>query len=88
MFGDKAKMLAKVFRLKKEVEKLATRIEDKGIEVEVAGFMAMGEPRIKSLMINGEENKILLEIINKALKKAAKSSMMKMKEFGGSQGLM
>ena len=82
MIGDKAKLMAKVFKLKKEVERLSAGVEENGIEVEVGGFMAMGEPRIKKLKVDGVENKILTEAINKALKKAAKASMMKMKENG------
>ncbi|MBU3935544.1 hypothetical protein KJ909_02625 [Patescibacteria group bacterium] len=86
MIGDKAKLMAKVFKLKKEVERLSAGVEENGIEVEVGGFMAMGEPKIKTLKVDGVENKILTEAINKALKKAAKASMMKMKENG--EGLM
>ena len=86
MIGDKAKLMAKVFKLKKEVERLSVGVDENGIEVQVGGFMAMGEPKIKSLVIDGVENKLLLGAINKALKKAAKVSMSKMKENG--EGLM
>ena len=78
--------MAKVFKLKKEVERLSIEVEEDGIEVEVGGFMAMGEPKIKILTVNGVENKVLVDVINKALKKAAKASMSKMKENG--EGLM
>ena len=87
MIGDKAKMIAKVFKMKKEVERLSIEIDEDGVEVEVGGFMAMGEPKIKSLVIDGVENNILTKALNKALKKAAKASMGKMKEMGG-EGLM
>ena len=87
MIGDKAKMVAKVFKLKKEVERLSVGVNEDGVEVEVGGFMAMGEPKIKLLVIDGVENKTLTKAINKALKKAAKMSMNKMKETGG-EGLM
>ena len=88
MFGDKAKLVAKVFKLKKEVERLSVEVDENGVAVEVGGFMAMGEPKIKSLLVNGVENKLLTEALNKALKKAAKTSMNKMKEMGGGEGLM
>jgi DNA-binding protein YbaB len=83
MIGDKAKLMARVFKMKKEVERLSVSVDENGIEVEAGGFMTMGEPRIKSLVIAGGENKMLTEAINKALKKAAKLSMTKMKELGG-----
>ena len=87
MIGDKAKLMAKVFKMKKEVERLSVEVEENGVEVEAGGFMAMGEPKIKSLVVNGVENKMLTEAINKALKKAAKLSMTRMKELG-SDGLV
>ncbi len=87
MIGDKAKLMARVFKLKREVERLSAEVDENGIEVEVGGFMAMGEPKIKNLVIDGAENKMLTETINKALKKAAKLSMTKMKELGG-EGLV
>ena len=87
MIGDKAKLMAKVFKLKREVERLSAEVDENGIEIEVGGFMAMGEPKIKNLVIDGVENKMLTETINKALKKAAKLSMTKMKELGG-EGLV
>ena len=88
MFGDKAKLVAKVFKLKKAVERLSVAVEENGVAVEVAGFMAMGEPKIKSLVVDGVENKVLTDALNKALKKAAKMSMSKMREMGGGEGLM
>ena len=87
MIGDKAKLMAKVFKLKKEIERLSTEVDENGIEVEVGGFMTMGEPKVKKLVVAGVENKMLLEAVNKALKKAAKMSMVKMKELGG-EGLV
>lgn len=85
---DKAKMLMQVMRLKKEVEGSSYDTDEEGIVVNVGGFMAMGEPKIKSLVVNGVENKKLLEVINKALKKAAEGSMKKMKEKGEGLGGM
>jgi len=69
-----------VMKLKREIEGVDYGHEENGIAVNVAGFMAMGEPKIKSLVVNGVENKALTEVVNKALKKAAEGSMKKMKE--------
>lgn len=85
---DKAKAVMQVMKLKKEVENGVYEHEENGIKLSVGGFMAMGEPKIKMLSVNGIENRALLEAINKALKKAAEGSMKKMKDSGDQlQGL-
>jgi hypothetical protein len=86
---DKAKAVMQVMKLKKDIESISYGLEENGIVIDVAGFMAMGEPKIKSLVVNGVENKALTEALNKALKKAAEGSMKKMKENGEQlQGMM
>ena len=86
---DKAKMAMQVFKMKREIESQNYEYEDAGIKIEVSGFMAMSEPKIKSLIINGVENKVIVEAINKALKKSTESSMRKMQELGkGLEGMM
>ena len=77
---DKTKAIMQVMKLKKDIESVSYDFEENGVVVNVAGFMAMGEPKIKSLLVNGLENRALLEAINKALKRAAEGSMKKMKE--------
>jgi DNA-binding protein YbaB len=79
---DKAKMAIQVFKMKKAIEDVSYPLDESGIEIDVGGFMAMSEPKIKKLVVNGVENRMLLEVINKALKKATESSMKKMQEMG------
>jgi len=79
---DKAKMALQVFKMKKAVEDQSYSLDENGIVVDVGGFMAMSEPKIKKLVVNGVENKMLLEMVNKALKKATEASMKKMQEMG------
>lgn len=79
---DKAKMLAQAFKLKRAVEAMETTVEENGIVVKVAG-----DQKIKSLSINGVENKILIEVINKAMKKSQESAAKMMKDMGGLEGL-
>jgi len=86
---DKAKAVMQVMKLKKDIESISYELEENGVVINVAGFMAMGEPKIKSLIVNGVENRALTEALNKALKKAAEGSMKKMKENGEQlQGMM
>jgi len=79
---DKAKMLAKAFKLKKAIEGEVTEIEENGIKILVSG-----DQKIKNLTVNGVENRILLDVINKAMKKSQENAARKMKEMGGLDGL-
>jgi len=79
---DKAKMIGQALKLKKAVEQELTVVMENGIEVAVSG-----DTKIKKLAINGVENKVLMETLNKALKKSQESAARKMKEMGGLEGL-
>lgn len=79
---DKAKMLAQAFKLKKAIEAEVITIEENGILIEVSG-----DQKIKKLVINGAENKLLVEVINKAMKKSQELAAKRMKEMGGLEGL-
>jgi len=79
---DKAKMLAQAFKLKKAVEEEIVEIDEGGIVIKVSG-----DQKIKFLSINGMENKMLIEVINKALKKSQEVAAKKMKDMGGLEGL-
>jgi hypothetical protein len=79
---DQAKAALQVMKMKREIEGKSYSVEENGFDVEVGGFMAMTEPKIKNLKINGVENKKLVEAINRALEKATKASVQVMKDMG------
>jgi len=79
---DKAKMLAQAFKLKKAVEAEVVEMEEAGIKISVSG-----DQKVKYLSINGMENKLLVDTINKALKKSQEVAARKMKDMGGLEGL-
>ena len=79
---DKAKMLAQAYKLKKAVEAEIVEIEENGIKIRVSG-----DQKIKDLSINGMENKVLVEVINKAMKKSQEIAAKRMKDMGGLEGL-
>lgn len=79
---DKAKMLAQAYKLKKAIESETIEVEESGIKVVVSG-----DQKIKSLSINGGENKILVDTINKAMKKSQEMAAKRMKDMGGLEGL-
>lgn len=80
---DKAKMMAQAFKLKKAVEAESVEIDENGVKI-----IASGDQKIKFLSVNGVENRILVDTINKALKKSQEAAARKMKEMGGLEGLM
>jgi hypothetical protein len=80
---DKAKMIAQALKLKRAIESEVVAVEENGVMVEVSG-----DNKIRKLTINGGENKIVVEVINKAMKKAQEVAARKMKEMGGLDGLM
>lgn len=80
---DKAKMLAKAFQLKKAVEAEVVELEENGVKVVVTG-----DQKVKTLVINGMENKVVVEVLNKAMKKSQEAAAKKMKEMGGLEGLI
>jgi hypothetical protein len=79
---DKAKMLAQAFKLKKAVEAEVVEIEENGVMIKVSG-----DQKVKFLSVNGVENKVLVEVINKGLKKSQEAAAKKMKDMGGLEGL-
>ena len=75
-------MMAQAFKLKKAVEAEVIEIDENGIKISVSG-----DQKLKFLSINGSENKILVDTINKALKKSQEAAARKMKDMGGLEGL-
>ncbi|HWS49314.1 MAG TPA: hypothetical protein VN174_04670 [Candidatus Methanoperedens sp.] len=80
---DKAKLMMQALKLKKALESELTEMEENGVSIKVTG-----DQKIKYLSINGAENKILVEIINKAMKKSQENAAKKMQDLGGLEGLM
>ena len=64
------------------IESETTELEEGGIKIVVSG-----DQRVKQLSINGVENRLLMEVINRAMKKSQENAARKMKESGGLEGL-
>lgn len=80
---DKAKMLAQAFKIKRALESEVTELEENGIIIKVSG-----DQKVKFLSVNGSENKILVEAINKVMKKSQEGAAKKMQDMGGLEGLL
>ncbi len=75
--------MAQAFKIKRALESEVTEMEENGIIIKVTG-----DQKIKYLSVNGAENKILVEMINKAMKKSQENAAKKMQDLGGLDGLM
>jgi len=76
--GKLKKLRDQAVKMKKALGKEEVEIEDKGIKV-----IMDGTQKLKQVLINGEENKNLVDAINKAIKKSQKMAAKKMQEIGG-----
>lgn len=79
---DKAKMLAQAYKLKKAIEAESIELEESGVKVVVTG-----DQKIKFLSVNGVENRVLVDTVNKAMKKSQEMAAKRMKDMGGLEGL-
>lgn len=72
------KMRSQAQTLQKELEQIKESLEEDGIKVVVTG-----DQKLSYIEINGEEQKKLAEVINKAMKNVQKKAAKKMLEMGG-----
>lgn len=68
--------------MKKEMEKIYTEYENKGVKVVVRG-----DQHIDTIEIDGEDDKRLKDVINEALKESQKKVAKKMQGQLGNMGL-
>ena len=76
MFG-KAGSIIKLKQMQNELSKERITVEERGVKVVVSGEM-----KIKELESNGQNDRDIMETINKAFEKAQKVSAEKMNEMG------
>lgn len=72
------KMRSQAQVLQKELEQIKESIEEGGIKAVVTG-----DQKLSYIEIDGEEQKKLTEVINKAMKNVQKKAAKKMLEMGG-----
>lgn len=75
---DKAKMVQKALKIKKVIESEVSVIEEGDIRVEIRG-----DQKVKSITVDGVEQKKIVDVINKTMKKSQKLVAKKMQEMGG-----
>jgi len=73
----------KIYDIQRKLEGNEAYIEEDGIKVIVKGGGIMPKFEVKTLEIDGEENRKLMEKINKALKKAFDSNTKRIQDMSG-----
>ncbi len=76
--GELKKLRDQAMSLKKALAQEEIVIEENGIKIVVSG-----EQKVKELTINGESNRALVEVVNKALKKSQEIAAKKLQSMGG-----
>ncbi len=69
-------MMADAYRLHKALQNEIVQFEDRGIKVSIGGDF-----RIHSIRVDGCENGVLKDVINKAIKKAQENAALKIREL-------
>lgn len=73
----------KIYDIQKKLENNESFVEEGNIKVIVRGGGIMPKFEIKTLEVEGESDKKVIEAINKALKKAFDSNTKKIQEMSG-----
>lgn len=73
---DNAKMMADAYRLRKAIETEVIEVEENGIKITIGGDL-----KIKHISVNNSEDSMLMDVINKAIRKAQEMAALKMKEI-------
>jgi DNA-binding protein YbaB len=73
---NQAKMMADAYRLRKAIEAEVVEVEESGIKVIMGG-----DQKVKQIVINGSDNNILKDVVNKAIRKVQETVALKMKEM-------
>lgn len=76
--GELNKMRQQANALQKELEKIIETLEKNGWSVSVTG-----DQKIRYIKKDGEDLKVLVDLINEAMKKVQKEAAKKMMEMGG-----
>lgn len=76
--ADMIKMANRLRQIQNELGKERITVEENGIKVVVTGDM-----KIRELEVDGEEQGKVVDVVNKAVKKAQEVSAKKMQEMGG-----
>lgn len=82
--GQLKKMRDQAVQMQKQLQQEKIEVEESGVKV-----VMTGDQKVESIMIDGEYQERLVDVINKAVKKSQKVAAKKLQEMsGGLRGMM
>lgn len=83
---DKFKQIAELKKMRNEAMELKRQLTAQEIVVEEEDIKVVvrGDQTVKNVVIQGEEQKRLVDILNKAIKKSQQQAAKKLQEMSGS----
>lgn len=91
MAFDKFKQVGQIKKMRDQAVQMQKQLQQEMIEIEEDGIRVVmtGDQKIETVVIDGEYQKRLVEVLNKAIKKSQKVAAKKLQEMsGGLKGLM
>ncbi len=85
MVFDKLKQLGDLKKLRSQALAMQRALRDERVEVEEDGVRVVitGDQRSEEFSIQGSENKTVVEVLNKAIKKSQELAAKKLQEISG-----
>jgi len=80
--GELNKLRSQAMKLKKALSSEEVVIEEGAIKVRVSG-----DQKFKEVFINGEPNRFLVDVLNRAIKKSQKMAAKKLQTMEGGLGM-
>ena len=77
--GELKKMRSQAMALQRQLAAEEVVVEEKGVRVVITG-----DQKVKELEVEGVSNKILVDVLNQAIKKSQKVAARKLQSMGGS----
>lgn len=91
MAFDKFKQVGQMKKMRDQAVQMQKQLQQEMIEVEEDGIRVVmtGDQKVETVVIDGEYQERLVEVLNKAIKKSQKVAAKKLQEMsGGLKGLM
>ncbi len=85
--GQKANLARQMMGIQKQLAKEKVIWEENGIRVISTGGIVPGSMKIKELEFEAKNERYLIDVLNKAIKKAQEKSLKKMQELGSGMGM-
>lgn len=91
MAFDKFKQLGELKKMRDQAVQMQRQLQQEKIEVEEDGILVVmtGDQKVEQIVMDGEQQIRLVDVLNKAIKKSQKVAAKKLQEMGGGlRGLM